>query len=382
VHNVSNAGLIEPFGQNVKCCPDVWSNSVVHSECTLHQVAPFIGKLKSSIARSLIESFTKKGQTIYDPFSGSGTVTLESWINGRNAIANDLSPYAHLLTKVKLCPPARLEHALKDLSSAAIEANDILKNVDTVEVPDWVAKFFHRDTLREILAWTVTLKNSKNDFLLAALLGILHHQRPGFLSFPSSHTVPYLRKNLFPQHKFPHLYTYRSVQDRLEKKVRRIFKRIPLLDRSLTRRCYQEDAANFTPPISIDGIITSPPYMRQLDYGRDNRLRLWFLGTEDWKSLDKEVSPREESFLKTMTKALEQWKEILPRRKHCILVLGDTPSRRFHKPLPSVIAEIAINQVGGYEIASQTSSTIPRNRRVRRDYCGSSSEIVLVLKRI
>src|SRR5688572_29273192 len=49
-------------------CPEHWRESVVYSECSLHQIAPFIGKLKSSIARSLIETYTEKGQTIYDPF--------------------------------------------------------------------------------------------------------------------------------------------------------------------------------------------------------------------------------------------------------------------------------------------------------------------------
>ena len=74
------------------------------------------------------------------------------------------------------------------------------------KVPMWVREFFHPETLRETLAWTLTLRERRRWFLLASLLGILHHQRPGFLSFPSSHTVPYLRKKAFPPAKFPELY--------------------------------------------------------------------------------------------------------------------------------------------------------------------------------
>jgi len=35
--------------------PEYWHRSCAHSECTLHQLSPYIGKLKSSIARDLIQ---------------------------------------------------------------------------------------------------------------------------------------------------------------------------------------------------------------------------------------------------------------------------------------------------------------------------------------
>jgi hypothetical protein len=382
VHDVLNTISRVPFGGSIVTpCPAHWSKSVVYSESTLHQIAPFIGKLKSSIACDLVKQFSDKGQTVYDPFSGSTSIGLEAWILGRNVITNDLSPYASLLARAKLHPPATLGRALKRVQAVAEEAETHLPGVVIEEAPPWVAEFFHPDTLREIIAWVRALKNQEDDFLLAALLGILHHQRPGFLSYPSSHTVPYLRRNLFPRRGFPELYAYRSVQDRLERKVQRTFRRIPALDRSLTRYCFQMEASTFVPPRPVDIIITSPPYMQQLDYGRDNRLRLWFLGVEDWQTLDRQVSPSEDVFLQVMVKCFENWKYILNKRQHCILVLGDTFSRRFRRRIPLVVADIAAFQVGGYELVSHTTSAIPKIRRVRRDYCGNRSETVLVLRR-
>ena len=92
-----------------------WKGSALSSECTLHQISPYIGKTKSSIARGLIEHFTISGQTVLDPFCGCGTIALEAWLAGRNCIATDLSPYAHLLTVAKLSPPATLEQAMRQL---------------------------------------------------------------------------------------------------------------------------------------------------------------------------------------------------------------------------------------------------------------------------
>src|SRR5882672_12944202 len=71
-----------------------WKGSALHKESTLHQLSPYIGKIKSSMARGLIAEFTRKNETIYDSYSGSGTIAFEAWAAGRNIIANDLSPYA------------------------------------------------------------------------------------------------------------------------------------------------------------------------------------------------------------------------------------------------------------------------------------------------
>ncbi len=121
--------------------------------------------------------------------------------------------------------------------------------------------------------------------------------------------------------------------------------------------------------------------MQQLDYGRDNRLRLWFLGVEDWQTLDNQVSPNEEDFFRVMGKCFETWRKMLDKRHYCILVLGDSFSRRLRRRIPSVVAEIATTQVGGYELVYQITSVIPKIRRVRRDCCGNRSETVLVLRR-
>src|ERR1041384_6572270 len=92
-----------------------WQGAATATEITLHQLSPYIGKIKSSIAASLISQFTRKGQLVFDPFAGSGTVPLEAWIAGRRPVANDLNPYAALLTQAKLFPYKSLENALSDI---------------------------------------------------------------------------------------------------------------------------------------------------------------------------------------------------------------------------------------------------------------------------
>lgn len=357
-----------------------WAGSAVTSENTLHQLSPYIGKIKSSMAASLVSQFTDEGDLVYDPFSGSGTVALEAWAAKRPVIANDLSPYAYLLTRAKLLPPRSLESALGQIERANFEAVKLRGSIDLRMVPCWVRCFFHPETLRETLAWVHVLRRRRSWFLLASLLGILHHQRPGFLSFPSSHTVPYLRVKKFPRSRFPELYAYRSVRDRLEAKVTRAFRRLPELDYSIARSCCGRDAGSLVPSNSVDAIITSPPYMRLLDYARDNRLRLWFLGAHDWHALDGIVSPRQDEFLKLMARCFNKWKTILKPNHYCVLIVGDAFGELAKGNLPEVVSRIATEEVGGYVRVCDYTEIIPNERRVRRGIMGSASETIVVLR--
>jgi hypothetical protein len=351
-------------------------------DSTLHQIAPYIGKMKPGMASALISTFTHPGEVVYDPFSGSGTVALEAWAAGCHVLANDLSPYASTLTRAKLFPPISSETALKDFDRISKKVLKHIHCVDLRHVPKWVRSFFHPETLREAIAWSEILQATRSTFLMSCLLGILHHQRPGFLSYPSSHTVPYLRDRSFPKDSYPDLYDYRNVEERLSRKIARVTKRIPDLDRDLKRKCHTCDAVRLRPRGLVDAIITSPPYMSQLDYGRDNRLRLWFLGVSDWRSLDASVSPAESAFLPLLRSCLKNWHNILRPGGVCVIVLGDSHCRSYDLPLHAAVSSIATTELKSYELIWMQEEPIPDRRRVRRSYRGSLTETIIALRNL
>lgn len=363
------------------------STSVVGTESTLHQLSPYIGKIKSSIARFLLIHFTKHNQIVYDPFCGAGTIPLEGLFLARNVIANDLNTYAYILTKGKVFPPISLQIAIEKIEKYDSIVKARLKGIDLRKVPKWVKAFYNKETLREIIAWAEILQKEEDYFTLSCLLGILHHQRPGFLSFPSSHTVPYLRVNKFPKNKFKELYEYRDVKSRLLKKVNRAFRRIPILhpseDLKISKECYNRDATELHfEEATIDAVITSPPYMRQLDYARDNRLRLWFLGIKEYKDLDSKISPSESDFIEMMKVCLENWKVSLKQNGKCILFLGDNYLHKYKITLPDLIENIVKTEVKEFHLIFKHQSIIPNKRRVRRNYSGNKSETILVFEKL
>ncbi len=66
-----------------------------------HYLFRFPAKFHPPVAHSLIRSYTSQGQTVLDPFCGSGTLLLAASAEGRSAIGSDVDPVAVFVSKVK-----------------------------------------------------------------------------------------------------------------------------------------------------------------------------------------------------------------------------------------------------------------------------------------
>jgi tRNA G10 N-methylase Trm11 len=356
-------------------------NRIENNKNPIHSLSPYVGKIRSNLSRYLIDEYAIEGESICDPFCGSGTILLEGWAKGYNVIGVDLNLYAYTLSMGKLHPFVSLNVAEKKLAVYRQEVECLIKNISIINIPIWVKDFYHRKTLKEIYVWTMILQKNTEWFLLSCLLGILHHQRPGFLSFPSSHGAPYLRNDKFPKTLFPEMYEYRNVYERLVKKVQRAYKNIPDLDFSLSRRVYLEDSSKTNRPQKrIATIITSPPYMKSLTYARDNRLRLWFLGIEDWKGLDKTISPTSDYFLQIMKKYFTKWNKLQIKNDKCIMIVGDIPImyNSDKVPLHEAIYDLAKPH---YHLIRAYNDPIPEEKKMVKGNKKIKREIILVLEK-
>jgi hypothetical protein len=375
------------FGEgNIELDARLWSGSFNAKESSMHQLAPYVGKLKSGMVRVLIELYSRPDDIVLDPFCGAGVVPLECVMLGRHAIANDLSSYAYVITKGKLSAPPTKQAALCEAEDSLREIDSRINTVTTDNVPDWVCKFFHPNTLKEIIVAFQVLKEKGDFFLMACLLGILHHVRPGFLSYPASHLTPYLRLKKYPPEDFPEMYSYRDLRSRLLAKVERAYRRTGYtrLKSQMTWQVLQENTMSLSlPSNSVDTIISSPPYFGALDYARDNRLRLWFLGISNWKELDRSLTARDQVYLPQMRQCLSQMDRILKDGGYCVLVLGDVERNGVKKHTAQIISELAQEASDG-RLTKKLIYTdeIPDVRRSRRLTCTTKYERILVMQKI
>ena len=58
--------------------------------------------MNPEVTKRFIEMFSKPGDTVLDPFGGTGTVASVSHINNRNAITNDVSEEQTKIAKKRL----------------------------------------------------------------------------------------------------------------------------------------------------------------------------------------------------------------------------------------------------------------------------------------
>ncbi|HEX2879794.1 MAG TPA: DNA methyltransferase, partial [Polyangiaceae bacterium] len=85
----------------------------------VHGFHSYPARLHPVTARRLIEKLSREGDTVLDPFCGSGTVLVEGQLQGRHTIGVDLNPLAAELARFKT---ERTKPGTRDLWLEAAEA--------------------------------------------------------------------------------------------------------------------------------------------------------------------------------------------------------------------------------------------------------------------
>ena len=74
------------------------------------------------------EGVISEGDTVYDPFSGSGTTAVEGRLHGLHAEGNDINPLACLLSRAKAIP-LNIEHLNEARESLLHQLSDEIAEV-------------------------------------------------------------------------------------------------------------------------------------------------------------------------------------------------------------------------------------------------------------
>lgn len=73
-------------------CSGVWPIRIEPLDPRLARLGAKDDHYPSEVARRLIAMFSRPGETVLDPFGGTGTTAAAAWQLGRNAVSNDISP--------------------------------------------------------------------------------------------------------------------------------------------------------------------------------------------------------------------------------------------------------------------------------------------------
>lgn len=263
----------------------VANNSVANRVCaedqSFHNWYRFVLSFPPHLVRDYIDKFNlKAGQTLLDPFSGTGTTVLEAKLNDINGVGIEANPVAHFASSVKvdwaLDPDKLVRHAQK-ISDKVSRQKD----------------FYQPKTLRSLPEETqkLLLTNSINALPLHKALVLLEHiptkGSPYWcyerLAFAKSivkdcsnlHFGPEVGVRRKKKEDAPVLESWLSTVEEMAEDIRQA----PKVDATATvHHADSREVDNLLESCSIDGVFTSPPYPNEKDYTRTTRLETVLLG--------------------------------------------------------------------------------------------------------
>ena len=286
--------IMEPFewevagqkGMVMKAVNEYWTSGQRQAN-SLHEIS-YRACFKPQLPEFFIARLSQPGDGVYDPFMGRGTTPLEAALLGRIPLANDINPLSRILLRPRLHPPTleQVEQRLNQIDLTQAEE----ENVELLH-------FFHRDTLREIIALKEYLLQKDNDgtldfiddWIRMVAVNRLSGHSTGFFSvysLPPNQAVSIKRQKKINDSR-GQVPDYRAIKPRILKKSKSLLKSIILEDIQLnvSMPAYglaNEDSKNVTqiPDNSAQLVVTSPPFLDVIDYQGDNWLRCWFIGID------------------------------------------------------------------------------------------------------
>lgn len=248
-----------------------------------HWIYPYKGKFHPQMIRALLNIMQiKDGETVLDPFVGSGTAALECQLLGINFIGVDISPLCYLLSRVKTDSIDAIDEIEKTKKDVVLDPRKIEKIKN-----DRVRNFF---TIAQMVAHSDSSRRGRNyDF-----------------SFRSN-TEKMLQ----------------SIRDYVEvrKNLGLTLGKTDIINGDIRKLNLKSE--------SIDGIITSPPYSIALNYVANDSHSLQALGYDLKKISDDFIGVRGTGINKfklydeDMEIAYKQMYAALKPGRYCAVVIGN-----------------------------------------------------------
>lgn len=309
---------------------------------SLHEV-PYRACFKPQLPGYFIERFTKPGDCVLDPFMGRGTTLLTAALAGRVPAGFDANPLCTMLLRPRLNPPAASEVAarLQSFRWDSSEPHD----------EDLLA-YYHPETLRQLLALRRHLLDREQSgdcdpvdqwIRMVALTRLTGHSRHFF----SVYTLP------------PNQATYPERQRRINAKLKQqpeprdVSSIILRKTQQLTKDCSAADLENLravsertvlaaktaeqAAPLSegsVDLVVTSPPFLTEVDYKLDNWLRCWFAGI-DPSEIPMSLLSGVPDWQEMMYRSLQELRRVARPGAHIVVEVGEVKkgSIKLEEPL-------------------------------------------------
>ncbi len=271
-----------------------------------HYLFRYPAKFHAPVVHSLIQKYTNEGETLFDPFCGSGTLLLAAKYEGRNAKGSDVDPLAVFVAGVKThrIQPRRLKSYWDELRSLLEPIERSKAEYSRRQFTDVGPKAFDFVLARERL-WVPSIPNLLHWFRRYVVVDLARLlSRIDRLEIPKTHRAFFrlvfasiLRRvsnaDPVPVSGLEVTSHMRRLDEKgryinpIEAYSKAVLKALDAME-ELWEGCapsarvsvFHADARGLTPRLKtkVDAVITSPPYHNAVDYYRRHQLEMYWLG--------------------------------------------------------------------------------------------------------
>jgi len=336
-----------------------------------HSLHPYPAKFPPKLPNEILTKYGHKGQTVLDPFCGSGTTLVEARLFGCNAIGVDVNGLSSLLSKVKATPLSSQE--LKQIKSFL----DLITNENfqwkifrpqiKVKKIEGLEHWFQINVAEELthilnLIEKIEDQNVK-DFLKIVLSSIIVR-----VSNQESDTR-FAAKNK----NIPDNFTFELFLSRANEYLNRIAEYSKKVNNNSYLKLLNADSRNLSmlQDETIDIIITSPPYANTYDYYLYHKFRQRWLDLDVHFAQYNEIGSRRE--YSSLKKPAEQWTidlklcfaemyRLIKKGGLAFIVIGDSVIKKQLIKIDQVITDFMPDI--GFEICNIISSDLSDHSRM------------------
>lgn len=263
----------------------------------VHRLHPYLGKFIPQLVEVFLRMYFKPGDTVYDPFCGSGTTLVEANVLDIDAIGCDISSFNCLLSRVKT--------QRYDLMQVKAEVLDIIQKTEAISRPNlfdashstpaqetdnnYLLQWYAPQARRELLLYRSLIPNYQCQDLLNIILS--RSARSARLTTHFDLDFP-KKPQLEPYHCYKHSRVCSPTQEALSflrryslDTLRRV-EAFAALQTPAKVVIVNDDARYVHLPTQASGIITSPPYVGLIDYHEQHRYAYELLGLTDKRDLE------------------------------------------------------------------------------------------------
>jgi DNA modification methylase len=246
-----------------------------------HGLHKYPAKFFPELPRWLIKRYSKKGDLIIDPFSGSATTNIEALLASRHSVGIDISPFSRFISKVKVTPLDEAE--LKDCKNRIMRllVNYRPEKVSSLDIPSFPYRdnWFNKEIVLELAYIKKCIENldtneNIKDFLMVCFSSIIR----SVSNADDNCTRTVIRKKL---NKIV------NPSDALRKFAEAVLTNIPKMI-EFSHLCAKDIITVFPDNMdardikydkeTFDLALTSPPYVNAVDYPRTHQLETYWLG--------------------------------------------------------------------------------------------------------